>query len=131
MKNKKKQIGAIQVAPSFTVDRFFVYLVGGAATLAGLYVISIFVRRGLDDKTSDKPLLTNKSDTANVSFAPSNTNGYQEGLSIDEMKRVQNFLMQKGYNLGNSIATGIAGPKTFQAVRSAGYNSARDLLNNI
>lgn len=117
------------ITPTFTADRVFVYLVGGAATLAGLYVIGTFVKRGLNKDENTKPLL-NKSKVQDVNNS-SGAIDYQEGLSQSEMIKVQQFLMSKGYNLGNSVATGIAGPKTYTAVRSVGFSNARDLLNNI
>lgn len=54
--NKNKNLGATPtIKPSFTADRFFIYVVGAAVGGAGLYVIYRFVKAGLDRLEGNNP----------------------------------------------------------------------------
>jgi hypothetical protein len=84
-KNHKKPVGAVtqKLTPSFTADRLFVWLVGGAAALTGIYIIGRFVKMGLDKlegkedeakKTPDKPVNTGGGVTAGNETLPTPSN---------------------------------------------------------
>lgn len=135
-KHKAKNLGAIAVKPQFTVDRLFIYIVGGAATLAGLYVISRFVQQGL--KENEKKTNFSFSNNMNNDTKKATTyasDDYQMGLSKNEMIFVQQHLMANGYNLGYPIATGVAGPNTknamFKEMDKMGISDAIEYYNII
>lgn len=133
-KIKKQQIGAVQVAPSFTADRFFVYLVGGTATLAGLYVIYTFVKQGLekgnkkDENASEN--INNVVNSAVASPSPMNLPAQvfpirYEGFNPpyrNEVAELQKLLLEVGQSLPVYGVDGRFGPETLTAVQNQFLN---------
>lgn len=124
-KQQNKPIGATPITPAFTADRAFVYLVGGAATLAGLFVIYSLVKKGLNEKIdgSEKPSVdgeVSNSNSLQINISNRSFPIRYEGFNPSyraEVVELQTLLVQAGQQLPVYGIDGRFGPETLVAVQ--------------